>query len=112
MNNIKLFNGDCLEVMKDLSDNSIDIIISDLPYGRFKHLEWDKKLDFEKMWRELWRISKPTTPIFLFGDFKFAVEIYNSQPKYFKYFLLSRSPPLSKLLLTQTPKTKLMQLEK
>ena len=85
MNNIKLFNGDCLEIMKDLSDSSIDIIISDLPYGRFKHLEWDKKIDFEKMWRELWRISKPTTPIFLFGDFKFAVEIYNSQPKYFKY---------------------------
>lgn len=81
----KVFNGDCLEVMKDLSDNSIDIIICDLPYGRFSHLSWDKKIDFNKMWEQLWRIAKPTCPIFLFGDFKFCLEIYNSQPKYFKY---------------------------
>ena len=82
---MELYNGDCLEILKDLSDNSIDIIISDLPYGRFHHLEWDKKIDFQKLWKQLWRVSKPTTPIFLFGDFKFAMEIYNSQPKYFKY---------------------------
>ena len=82
---MELYNGDCLEVLKDLSDNSVDIIISDLPYGRFKHLEWDKKIDFKLLWKQLWRVSKPTTPIFLFADFKFALEIYNSQPKYFKY---------------------------
>jgi len=82
---MELYNADCLEKMKDLSDNSIDIIISDLPFGRFKHLEWDRKIDFEKLWEQLWRIAKPNTPIFLFGDFKFAMEIYNSQPKYFKY---------------------------
>jgi len=85
MSNLKLFNGDCLEKLKDLSDNSIDIIIADPPYARFKHLEWDKKIDFEPLWEQLWRVSKPNCPIFLFGDFKFAVEIYNSQPKYFKY---------------------------
>ena len=82
---MNLLHGDCLEKLKDLSKNSVDIIIADLPYGRFKHLEWDKKIDFEKLWEQLWRVSKPNTPIFLFGDFKFAVEIYNSQPKYFKY---------------------------
>jgi DNA modification methylase len=82
---MELFNGDCLEIMKDLSDNSIDIVISDLPFGRFKHLEWDKAIDLKLMWKELWRICKHTTPIFLFGDFKFAIELYNSQPKFFKY---------------------------
>jgi len=82
---MELYNGDCLEIMKNLPDNSIDIIIADLPYGRFKHLEWDIKIDFEKLWEQIWRVSKPTTPVFLFGDFKFAMEIYNSQPKYFKY---------------------------
>ena len=82
---MQLYNGDCLEIMKDLSKNSIDIVICDLPYGRFKHLEWDIPLDLERMWNELWRICKPTTPIFLFGDFKFCMKIYNSQPKYFKY---------------------------
>ncbi len=80
-----LYNGDCLEVLKDLSDNSIDFICSDLPYGRFKHLEWDKRIDLEKMWKQLWRVAKPNCPIFLFGDFKFAVELYNSEPKHFKY---------------------------
>lgn len=90
---MQLYNGDCLEIMKDLSDNSIDIVISDLPYGRFEHLGkkqkdgkgWDIPIDLERMWEQLWRICKPTCPIFLFGDFKFAMKIYNSQPKYFKY---------------------------
>tara|TARA_R110002126_G_scaffold25150_1_gene86316 strand:+ start:61 stop:891 length:831 start_codon:yes stop_codon:yes gene_type:complete len=82
---MELYNGDCLEKLKDLSDNSIDIIIADPPYARFKHLEWDRKIDFEPLWEQLWRVSKPNTPIFLFADFKFALEIYNSQPKYFKY---------------------------
>jgi len=82
---MELYNGDCLEVLKDLSDNSVDIIIADPPYARFKHLEWDRKIDFEPLWEQLWRVSKPNTPIFLFADFKFALEIYNSQPKYFKY---------------------------
>ena len=82
---MELYNGDCLEKLKDLSDNSVDIIIADPPYARFKHLEWDRKIDFEPLWEQLWRVSKPNTPIFLFADFKFALEIYNSQPKYFKY---------------------------
>ena len=82
---MKLLNGDCLEKMKDISDNSVDIIIADLPYGRFKHLEWDKALDLKKLWLEIWRVSKKNTPVFLFGDMKFGVELINSQPKYFKY---------------------------
>ena len=82
---MQLYNGDCLEIMKDLSDNSVDIVIADLPYGRFKHLKWDCPIDLERMWEQLWRICKTTCPIFLFGDFKFAMEIYNSQPKNFKY---------------------------
>jgi len=82
---MELYNGDCLEVLKDLSDNSIDIIIADPPFQRFLHLSWDRKIDFEPLWKQLWRVSKPNTPIFLFADFKFALEIYNSQPKYFKY---------------------------
>ncbi len=80
-----LYQGDCLEKMKDLSDNSVDIVIADLPYGRFKHLEWDKEIDLEKMWREIWRVGKDTCPVFLFGDIKFGVKLINSCPKYFRY---------------------------
>ena len=80
-----LYQGDCLEKMKDLSDNSIDIVIADLPYGRFKHLSWDTEIDLEKMWREIWRIGKKNCPVFLFGDMKFGVKLINSCPKHFKY---------------------------
>ena len=80
-----LINGDCIEEMGKLDDNSIDIIIADLPYGRFKGLDWDKCIDLDKMWEQIWRISKPTTPVFLFGDFKFCNILMNSQPKWFKY---------------------------
>ena len=96
-----LINGDCLEKMKDLSNNSIDIIIADLPYGRFKHLEWDKMIDLKKMWREIWRISKINTPVFLFGDFKFANILLNSQPKYFKYEIVWNKMKSSTPLLSQ-----------
>jgi len=82
---MELYNGDCLEILPTLANNSVDFICCDLPYGRFKHLEWDKRIDLEKMWEQLWRVGKPTCPIFLFGDFKFAFELYNSQPKHFKY---------------------------
>ena len=80
-----LINGDCIEEMAKLDDASIDIIIADLPYGRFKDLDWDKCIDLDKMWEQIWRISKPTTPVFLFGDFKFCNILMNSQPKWFKY---------------------------
>ena len=82
---MNLIQGDCLEKMKDLSENSVDIIIADLPYGRFKHLDWDKTIDLKKMWKEIWRIAKPTCPVFLFGDMKFGVQLINSCPRYFKY---------------------------
>jgi len=83
---MKLFEGDCLEVLKDFSDNSVDCIIADLPYGRLTSvLKWDIPIDLEKMWEELWRVSKHNSPIFLFADFKFAVHLVHSQPKYFRY---------------------------
>ena len=82
---MNLIQGDCLEKMKDISANSVDIVIADLPYGRFKHLDWDKTIDLKKMWKEIWRIAKSTTPVFLFGDMKFGVQLINSCSRYFKY---------------------------
>jgi len=94
---MELYNGDCLDVMKNLKENSVDIIIADLPYGRFKHLDWDKKINLERMWKEIWRIAKPTTPIFLFGDFKFGVELINTEHKNFRFEIVWNK------LITTTP---------
>ena len=98
---MNLINGDCLEKMKDLSDNSVDIVIADLPYGRFKHLEWDRPIDLKKMWKEIWRVCKLTAPVFMFGDMKFGVELINSCSKHFKYEIvldkqITTTPLLSK----------------
>lgn len=82
---MNLLNGCCLEKMKDIPNNSVDIIICDLPYGRFKHLHWDTPIDLEKLWKEIWRVCKKNAPVFLFGDMKFGVHLINSQPKYFRY---------------------------
>lgn len=97
----KLYNKDCLEVMSSLPDNSIDIIIADLPYGRFAHLKWDTPINLEKMWEQIWRICKPNAPVFLFGDMRFSVELINSQLKYFRYEIvwnkmISTSPLLAR----------------
>ena len=46
---IKLYKGDCLEVMKDIPDKSIDMILCDLPYGTTK-CKWDVIIPFEQLW--------------------------------------------------------------
>ena len=66
---MKLYHGDCLELLKDLSDNSIDICIADMPYGRFNHLKWDCVIDIKKLWPELKRVCKDRCPIFFFRRF-------------------------------------------
>jgi site-specific DNA-methyltransferase (adenine-specific) len=95
---VNLIHGDCLKKIKDLSNNSVDIVITDLPYGLgTKTLKWDCPIDLDEMWKELWRVCKNNSPIFMFADFKFAVTLINSQSKYFKYEIVWNK------LLTTTP---------
>jgi len=51
----KIINGDCLEVMKDIEDKSIDMILCDLPYGTTA-CKWDTVIPFNEMWQNLNRI--------------------------------------------------------
>lgn len=84
----KLFNGDCIEVMKTLPDKSIDSVICDPPYG-ITDCDWDKSIvPLEPMWKELKRLAKPEAPILLFCTFSFGVKLYNSNPNGFKYDLV------------------------
>ena len=83
--------GDCLELMKDLSNNSIDLFICDLPYGCItnKLCEWDIKIDLEKFWVEVKRLSRTDkTPVLMFCNTKFGVDLINSNPSWFKYDLV------------------------
>ena len=62
--------GDCLKLMNELPDNSIDMVLCDLPYGVTRNV-WDKKLPFDKLWQQYKRVAKPSAAILLFGQGKF-----------------------------------------
>ena len=75
-----LLHGDCLEEMKGLDDNSVDLIFCDLPYGQTS-CKWDCCIDLEKFWIEVMRIKKLNTAIFMTTTTKFGVSLINSAPK-------------------------------
>ena len=85
----QIFNADCLEKMKDLDDNSIDLIFCDLPYGQTS-CKWDCKIDLELFWKQVMRIKKLNTPIFMTTTTKFGVSLIQSAPKkcFFRYDLV------------------------
>jgi len=81
---IDLRKGDCLELMKDLPDKSIDAIIADLPYGT-TNLKWDSVLDLNKLWQEYERIITDNGAIVLTASQPFTTVLINSNPTLFKY---------------------------
>ena len=82
-----LRNGDCLEVMKDLSNNSIDVLFCDLPYGQTS-CKWDSLIDLDLFWKQINRICKDDCPMFFTCSTKFGVSLINSNPKNFRYDLV------------------------
>ena len=87
MSNIQLFNGNCLEVMKQISNESIDMICCDLPYGTTQNKD-DIIIPFEPLWNEYERIIKENGCIALFAQGLFYVDLVNSNRKLFRYDLV------------------------
>jgi len=114
MVHLTLYNGDCLEVMKDISSNSIDLILCDLPYGclsgggiatmseekrkeKYKGntgatihgCSWDVKIDLEAFWKEVKRIRRTdASPTIHFCTTKFGHDLITSNPTEFRYDLV------------------------
>lgn len=80
----KIINGDCLEVMKNIKSESIDLVISDLPFGMTKN-DWDKIIPFEPMWNELLRITKNNAAIVFMSAGLFTAELISSNKKLYRY---------------------------
>jgi site-specific DNA-methyltransferase (adenine-specific) len=121
------FQGDCLEVMKDLCDNSIDCFICDLPYGQLTsgydrpgHNEevkkkvskqtndccsWDIKIDLVAFWEQVKRLAKNDhTPVLMFCNTKFGIDLINSNPSWFRYDLVwDKGHGVSFLLANKMP---------
>lgn len=79
--------GDCLELMSELPDASIDMILCDLPYGVTKN-KWDSVIPLDKLWEQYKRIAKPNAAIVLFADGMFEANLMLSNPKWWRYNLV------------------------
>jgi len=86
MDKIKLYNGDCLEVMDELIKQGVkvDAIIVDIPYGTTA-CKWDSVIDFKEMWLRLNKLIKPNGAIVLFGSEPFSSALRMSNIKNYKY---------------------------
>lgn len=81
---IDLFNDDCFDVFPFIEDKSVDLILTDPPYGTTS-CKWDTVIPFEPMWKELKRIIKDNGAICLFGSEPFSSALRMSNIKEFKY---------------------------
>ena len=79
-----LYCGDCLDVMKNIPDKSIDLVLTDPPYGTTA-CKWDSVIPLEPMWKELKRITRPNSAIVLFGTEPFSSQLRLSNLDWFKY---------------------------
>lgn len=84
---IDLIHGDCLEVMKDIPDGSIDMILCDLPYGVTQNSK-DIVIPYEELWSNYKRVIKEHGVIALFAQGKFYINLVNSNLQMFKYDLI------------------------
>jgi DNA modification methylase len=76
--------GDCLELMKDIPDKSIDMILCDLPYGTTA-CKWDTVIPFEPLWEQYERVIKDNGAIVLFGQEPFSSNLRSSNFKLYRY---------------------------
>jgi len=105
MTELTLYHGDCLEVMKEIADKSVDLIICDLPYGCLTNqtgttkggkmhsavsgCSWDIKIDLDAFWKEIKRIRKSDhSPTIHFCTTKFGYDLIKSNPEEFRYDLV------------------------
>jgi site-specific DNA-methyltransferase (adenine-specific) len=94
-----LYKGDCLEHMKNIPDNSVNLVLCDLPYGTTK-CKWDTIIDMEKLWYEYKRILiKPTGVIVLFGQQPFTTRLISSNYEWFKYNIIWKKNKTTQYLL-------------
>jgi len=80
----KIYKGDCLDVMKDIDDGSIDLILTDPPYGTTA-CKWDSIIPLEPMWEHLKRIIKPNGAIVMTASQPFTTALISSNMEMFKY---------------------------
>lgn len=80
----KIYQGDCLELMKQIEDKSVDLILCDLPYG-ISACSWDSVIDLNKLWEQYKRVIKDNGAIVLFSQQPFTSILISSNLEMYKY---------------------------
>lgn len=88
---MQLYQGDCLELMKDIPDKSVDMILCDLPFGKTQ-CQWDKIIPVEQLWEEYKRIIKKNGAVCLFGIEPFSSLLRVSNIQMYKYDWIWKKP--------------------
>ena len=99
----KIYHGDCLELMPQIKDKSIDMILCDLPYGSTA-CSWDVIIPFEPLWKEYNRIIKDNGAVVLFGSEPFSSYLRMSNIKNYKYdWIWDKVQPTGILTVNKMP---------
>jgi len=98
-----LFQGDCLDIMPLIPNNSIDMVFTDLPYGQTQ-CKWDTPINLEMFWKQLNRICKDNCAILLTATEPFASVLRMSNLKMYKYdFIWRKNKPSGALNANRMP---------
>lgn len=88
---MKLLHGDCLDLMREIPDGSIDMVLADLPYGTTCQT-WDKIIDMPTLWKEYRRVTKPNSAIVLFAKPPFDKVLACSNLAMYRYDWIWEKP--------------------
>lgn len=84
MSDFELHHGDCLELMRNIPSNSVDMVLCDLPYGTTA-CKWDSVIPFEPLWAQYLRVTKPNAAMVLTASQPFASALVMSNLALFKH---------------------------
>lgn len=76
--------GDCLELLREIPDGSVDMVLTDLPYGNTE-ASWDVRIDEFALFKNLWRVDKGNAAVLLFGQFPFACDLIMAARNRYRY---------------------------
>lgn len=99
----KIYEGDCLKVMKRIEDQSVDLILCDLPYGTTQN-KWDSVIPLDELWKQYKRVIRPNGVIALSSQGIFTARLILSNESWFKYkFVWVKSKPTNFLNARKQP---------
>lgn len=98
-----IFEGDCLDIMSQLPNQSINMILCDLPYGTTQN-KWDSTIDLERLWFEYRRLISPNGSIVLTSQGVFTARLIHSNEEWFRYKIVwEKSKPTNFLNAKKQP---------